>query len=237
MSEVCSVSEHVSPGPEAGWIAGHTTTSGSSTTRRPPGRPPRRPLQQGLSDVRLPPVPGGASTRACHGLRDPASGRPAPPGWLPSPGLRCRFPPLRVVLRVLAGRDKPAAERFAVNQFCLVDDAAEAFRLAVRFSREEGAEPGPYDIGGGLAAGEWDLVASPIGGSSWRRSRTGRGSSWRSSTCAAAAHAGPAELDHGQVSPGDAALRPPDDRQVGGALLPVEQIGHFTASPLIRFIA
>ncbi len=33
-----------------------------------------------------------------------------------------------------------------VNEHCLLDDAAEAFRLAVPFSREEGAEPGPYFV-------------------------------------------------------------------------------------------
>jgi hypothetical protein len=39
-----------------------------------------------------------------------------------------------------------AAEMTPVNEHCLVDDPAEAFRLAVRFSREKGAEPGPYYV-------------------------------------------------------------------------------------------
>jgi hypothetical protein len=40
-----------------------------------------------------------------------------------------------------------AAEHVAVNEHCLVDDAAEAFRLASLFSRpEEGYEPGPYFV-------------------------------------------------------------------------------------------
>ena len=34
-----------------------------------------------------------------------------------------------------------------VNEHCLVDDPADAFRLAARFSRlEEGYEPGPYNV-------------------------------------------------------------------------------------------
>jgi len=38
-----------------------------------------------------------------------------------------------------------AAERVAVNEQCLVDDPAEAFRLACLFAKaEEGYEPGPY---------------------------------------------------------------------------------------------
>ncbi len=39
-----------------------------------------------------------------------------------------------------------AARQVKVNEYCLLDDAAEAFRLAVLFSREEGAEPGPYFV-------------------------------------------------------------------------------------------
>jgi hypothetical protein len=40
-----------------------------------------------------------------------------------------------------------AAERVEVNEYCLVDDPAEAFRLAALFSRlEEGYEPGPYFV-------------------------------------------------------------------------------------------
>lgn len=40
-----------------------------------------------------------------------------------------------------------AAEKEKVNRYCLVEDPAEAFRLAALFSRaEEGYEPGPYFI-------------------------------------------------------------------------------------------
>ena len=40
-----------------------------------------------------------------------------------------------------------AAERVEVNEYCLVDDPAEPFRLAALFSRlEEGYEPGPYFV-------------------------------------------------------------------------------------------
>lgn len=40
-----------------------------------------------------------------------------------------------------------AAEQVEVNEHCLVDDAAEAFRLADLFSKEEeGYEPGPYYV-------------------------------------------------------------------------------------------
>lgn len=40
-----------------------------------------------------------------------------------------------------------AANQVEVNEFCLVDDLAEAFRLAALFSRsEEGYEPGPYHV-------------------------------------------------------------------------------------------
>src|SRR4051794_22189827 len=39
-----------------------------------------------------------------------------------------------------------AARQVKVNGHRLLDDAAEAFRLAVPLSREEGAEPGPYFV-------------------------------------------------------------------------------------------
>jgi hypothetical protein len=40
-----------------------------------------------------------------------------------------------------------AAAQFPVNEFCLLDDLAEALRLATLFSREEeGYEPGPYHV-------------------------------------------------------------------------------------------
>lgn len=39
-----------------------------------------------------------------------------------------------------------AYERVRVNEYCLVDDPDEAFRLAALFSRPDEAEPGPYVI-------------------------------------------------------------------------------------------
>lgn len=39
-----------------------------------------------------------------------------------------------------------AARQVKVNEHCLLDDAVEAFSVAVAFSREEGAEPGPYFV-------------------------------------------------------------------------------------------
>jgi hypothetical protein len=147
VSEVCSVSGHVSPGPPE-WMDRWAHN------------------QMGAFDdeqVAWGVVPGGPANTAYHMLAyrqfpvvfDHGEQRP-----LAIPPLAVR--PLSAGYRRLgydvvsrcggyAFECSPlscnyAAEMTTVNEHCLVDDAAEAFRLAVRFSREEGAEPGPYYV-------------------------------------------------------------------------------------------
>lgn len=147
VKEVCSVSECVSPGPE-GWIDGWAHNEMWAFDD-----------EQAAWGV----VPGGRSNPdyrmfAYRLFPVEFDGGEQRPFAIPSLGVRPLADHYRrlgddVVSRTCGSTFECAplscnyaARQVKVNEHCLLDDAAEAFRLAVPFSREEGAEPGPYHV-------------------------------------------------------------------------------------------
>ncbi len=143
--EVCSVSEHVSPGPP-GWIDRWAHNEMWVFDDEPaawgvvPGGPSNADYR--IFAYRLFPVAFDRGQQRPY---------PIPPlNVQPLPGTYRRLG-CDVVSRCCGSRFECsplscnyAAENTPVNEHCLVDDPAEAFGLAVPFSREEGAEPGPW---------------------------------------------------------------------------------------------
>jgi hypothetical protein len=147
VKEVCSVSEHVSPGPP-NWIDrwAHNEMCAFDDEQAAWGVVPGGPANAAYQMFAYRQFPVVFD----HGERRPLAIPPLAVQPLPNAYRRLGYD---VVSRCggYSFECSPlscnyAAETTRVNEHCLVDDPAEAFRLAARFSREEGAEPGPYYV-------------------------------------------------------------------------------------------
>jgi hypothetical protein len=148
VTEICSVSECGSPGPE-GWIRhwAHNDLWVFSDEQTAWGVVPGGPSNPDyrLFAYRLFPVQFDGGEQRPFAI-PPLSVQPLPGGYRRlgyDVVARSGTTPFECSPLSCNG----AAEQVPVNRFCLVDDLAEAFRLAARFSRdEEGYEPGPYHV-------------------------------------------------------------------------------------------
>jgi hypothetical protein len=147
VKELCSVSEHLSPGP-AGWIdrGAHNEMAAFDDEQAAwgvvPGGPANATYQ--LLAYRLFPV------QFDRGQQRPFAVPPLAVQPLPDAYRRLGYDVVSrcggYLFECSPLSCNYAADMTRVNEHCLVDDPAEAFRLAALFSQEEGAEPGPYYV-------------------------------------------------------------------------------------------
>lgn len=147
VTEVCSVSEHVSAGPE-GWLDrwAHNDMWAYDDEQAAWAVVPCGPSNADfrMFAYRLFPVVFDKGRQQPFAI-PPLAVQPLPAGYrLLGCDVVSRCGGSSFECSPLSCND--AARMTQVNGHCLLDDPAEAFRLAVRFSREEGAEPGPYYV-------------------------------------------------------------------------------------------